>query len=186
MGKPKALLPVRPGGPSFAAQLCATLLAGGVADVIVVTRPDDEELGAEIARLEARIRVVSNPHPEQGQLSSLLAGLNAADHPGVHGVLVTPVDAPLVRKDTVTALLSAFGTRRVPLVRAAWHGRHGHPVIFGRAVFDELRRADPRVGAKGVVQAHLHEAIDVEVDDAGVLHDIDEPDDYARLMRGQS
>jgi CTP:molybdopterin cytidylyltransferase MocA len=56
-------------------------------------------------------------------------------------------------------------------------------VIFGRAVFDALRRADPNVGAKAVVQAHEQDAIDVEVDDAGVLHDIDRPEDYARLVR---
>jgi CTP:molybdopterin cytidylyltransferase MocA len=33
------------------------------------------------------------------------------------------------------------------------------------------------------VQAHASEGIDVDVDDPGVLHDIDGPDDYARLVR---
>jgi molybdenum cofactor cytidylyltransferase len=183
MGRPKALLPASPGGPTFVARLSATLIAGGVADVIVVARPDDLALAEEVARLGAKIRVVLNPHADQGQLSSLLAGLNAADHPGVHGLLVTPVDAPFVREDTVARLLATFDARKAPLVRATCGGRHGHPVIFGRAVFDALRQADPSVGARAVVQAHASEAIDVEVDDAGVLHDIDGPDDYARLVR---
>jgi molybdenum cofactor cytidylyltransferase len=183
MGRPKALLPASPGGPTFVAHLAATLLAGGVADVIVVARPDDVALAEEVARLGPKVRVVPNPIAEQGQLSSVLAGLNAGDRPGVRGLLVTPVDAPLVRKDTVAKLLATFDARKPPLVRATFGGRHGHPVIFGRAVFDALRHADPGVGAKAVVQAHASEGIDVDVDDPGVLHDIDGPDDYARLVR---
>ena len=183
MGRPKALLRVRPDGPTFVAQLARSLLAGGVADVIVVARPDDRELATEVATLGERVRVVTNPHAERGQLSSLLAGLDAADHPGVRGVLVTPVDAPLVRETTIATLLSAFASRNVPIVRATFRGQHGHPVIFGRTVFDALRRADPRLGAKAVVQAHAHEPLDVDVDDEGVLHDIDGPDDYTRVVR---
>ena len=164
------------------AHLSGILVAGGVSDVIVVSRPGDEELELEVARLGARVRTVPNPHAEQGQLSSLLAALDAADRPGVHALLVTPVDAPYVRDHTVAALLSAFATRGVPLVRATRRGRHGHPVVFGRAVFDALRHADARLGAKAVVQAHGHEAIDVEVDDDGVLDDIDRPEDYDRAV----
>jgi molybdenum cofactor cytidylyltransferase len=183
MGQPKALLPTRPGGPTFVAHLSAALLAGGVADVIVVARPDDLPLAKEVEQLGPKVRVVLNPRADQGQLTSVLAGLNAADRPGVHGLLVTPVDAPLVRRETVARLLAAFEARTAPLVRATHEGRHGHPVIFGRAVFDALRHADPKVGAKAVVQAHAADGIDVEVDDAAVLDDIDDPDDYARLVR---
>jgi molybdenum cofactor cytidylyltransferase len=183
MGRPKALLPARLDGPTFVGQLARTLLDGGVADVIVVVKPNDRELADEVVRLGERVRSVTNPHAELGQLSSLLAGLDAADHPGVRGVLVTPVDAPFVRETTIAILLSAFASRNVPLVRATFRGRHGHPVIFGRSLFDALRRADPRLGAKAVVQAHAHEPVDVDVDDEGVLHDIDGPDDYARAVR---
>ena len=182
MGRPKALLPAGPAGPSFVRRLSDALLAGGVADVIVVGRPDDRALESEVESLGTGVRYVVNPHAETGQLSSVIAGVNAADRPGVHGVLVTPVDSPLVLPDTVRALLTAFASHRAAIVRATWHGRHGHPVIFGRGVFDALRHADPAVGAKAVVHAHASDLIDVEVDDPGVLHDIDGPDDYARVF----
>jgi molybdenum cofactor cytidylyltransferase len=182
MGRPKALLPVGDGGPTFVAHLSTALLDGGVADVIVVARPEDAALAEAVAGLGARVRIVTNPHADRGQLSSVLAGLNAADRPGVHAVLVTPVDVPLIRADTVQRLLAEFANRHVPVARATHLGRHGHPVIFGRAVFDALRHADERVGAKAIVQSHAHEAIDVDVDDPGVLHDIDEPGDYTRLI----
>jgi molybdenum cofactor cytidylyltransferase len=182
MGQPKALLPVHLGGQSFVRHLAAVLLAGGVIDVIVVGRPDDGALGAEVESAGTGVRLVLNAHAEAGQLSSVVAGLNAADRPGVHGVLVTPVDVPLILPDTVRALLTTFAARRVPVLRATYRGHHGHPVIFGRGVFDALRRADPAIGAKAVVQAHAGALVDLEVDDPGVLHDIDAPDDYARVF----
>ena len=131
------------------------------------------------------MRFVVNAHAEMGQLSSVIAGVNAADRPGVHGVLVTPVDTPLILPGTVHALLTAFASHRAAIVRATCQGRHGHPVIFGRRVFDALRHADPAVGAKAVVHAHASDLIDLEVDDPGVLHDIDGPDDYARVFNQQ-
>ncbi len=69
-----------------------------------------------------------------------------------------------------------------PVLRAVHLGRHGHPVVFKRAIFDALRHADPAVGAKAVLHAAAVE--DVEVDDPGVVDDVDTPDDYARLIAG--
>jgi len=182
MGEPKALLRIAPEGPSFVERVAAVLLEGGVIDALVVGRPDDEALRAAVEGLGTLVRFIVNEHAEMGQLSSVIAGLNAADRPGVGAVLVTPVDVPLIRPATVSALLAAFASTRAAVVRATHRGRHGHPVIFGRTVFDELRRADPSIGAKAVVQSHQRDLIDVEVNDPGVLHDIDDPEEYARLF----
>lgn len=182
MGRSKALLPASPDGPTFVRHLSGNLLAGGVADVLVVGRPDDDALRAEVEGTGTGVRFVVNLHAEDGQLSSAIAGLNAADRPGVHAVMVTPVDTPLIQPDTVRALLATFATRQARVVRATYRGRHGHPVIFAREVFDALRHADPAIGAKAVLRAEAASLVDVEVDDPGVLHDIDEPGDYARLF----
>jgi molybdenum cofactor cytidylyltransferase len=184
MGRAKALLTVPPENDTFVARLAKVLLDGGAADVLVVGRPDDEGLRSEVDRVAGtigRTRFVANHHADTGQLSSVIAGLNAADHPGVRAILVIPVDLPLVRQATVAALLGAFSSSSAPIARATCRSRHGHPVIFGRPVFDALRRADPEIGAKAVVRAHP--VMDVEVGDPGVLHDIDTPDDYARLLK---
>jgi molybdenum cofactor cytidylyltransferase len=185
MGTSKALLRAGPAGQTFLRQLAGALLSGGVADVLVVGRPEDEPLAREVAALSelgTAARFIVNPRAAEGQLSSMLAGLNAADKPGVTGILVAPVDAPLIRSDTVSALLAVFRARGAPIVRATYRGRHGHPVIFGRAIFNELRRADPEIGAKMVVRAHQEMAVDVDLDDPAVLHDIDSPEDYERVF----
>ena len=93
-----------------------------------------------------------------------------------------PVDMPLVTSDTIQRVITAFLTQRPPIARAVYHGRHGHPVLFSPQVFDELRGADPRIGAKAVVHAHADAIADVDVDDAAVLRDVDTPDDYRQLF----
>ncbi len=180
MGRPKGLLPCGEGGLTFVASVLLALREGGVDDVLVVGRAGDDALRLEVETHDGRF--VENPRPDDGQLSSLVAGLNVADHPGVRGVLVTPVDVPMISGRTVAALMSAFNASSPPVVRAVHGGRHGHPVIFSRSVFGELRRADASVGAKAVVHAHADGAIDVEVDDAAVVIDVDTPEDYERLF----
>lgn len=182
MGRAKALLASPTAGVSFLEQLASALRSGGVADVIVIGRPDDTALQDSAARLDPPVRLVHNPHAHMGQLSSVIAGLNVADRPGTRGILVAPVDVPLVTGDTITALLAAFAATLAPIVRPVHHGRHGHPVVFARAVFDELRHADPSRGARAVVSAHESTLVNVEVDDPGVLVDIDTPEDYARTF----
>ena len=104
-----------------------------------------------------------------------------ADRPGVDAVLVHLVDAPLVRPETARAVLDAYFRTHAPIVRPAVGGRHGPPVLFARSVFDQLRRADPGVGARGVVQAHAADVCNVPVDDEGACRDIDTQEDYANL-----
>jgi len=179
MGRPKALLPI--GGDTFVTRVCRTLLEAGIGDLVVVAGAEHDAVAAAVDEAGLRVRVVENPRREEGQLSSVLTGLAVADRPGVDAVLVHLVDAPLVRPETARAVLDAYFRTHAPIVRPAVGGRHGHPVLFARSVFDELRRADPGVGARGVVQAHAADVCNVPVDDEGACRDIDTPEDYARL-----
>jgi CTP:molybdopterin cytidylyltransferase MocA len=179
MRRSKALLPIGESGDTFIARLISTFRSAESDDVIVVLRPDDVLLRTAVEYDAARI--VENPDADRGQLSSVIAGLDAVDRPGVNAILVMPVDIPLVRVETIRAVKAAFLASAAPVARAVHEGRHGHPVIFARRVFDELRRADPHTGARAVVHAHAHDLLNVEVDDPGILRDVDTPDDYDQM-----
>jgi molybdenum cofactor cytidylyltransferase len=184
MGRPKALLPAG-GSDTFVSALVRTMTAGGTADVLVVTRPGDVALDREIVRVAAEAashvrRIENSSALDGGQLSSIVTAL-AAVGDDVRAVLIVPVDMPLIRPSTVRRLIDLFGSTQAAVLRAVRGGRHGHPVLFSRAVFDELRCADPAVGARSVVRAHG--AVDVEVEDPGVLEDVDTAEDYERLFR---
>ena len=182
MGQPKALLTCGSADDSFVTRIVATLRRGGTAGAFVVGREEDAALRMEVHRLRPFATFIVNPAPERGQLSSLVAGLNALEGLGVPAVLVTPVDVPLFAPTTVAALLASFGATRAPIIRAVHRGAHGHPVIFARALFDELRSADLARGAKAVLRAHEDAIVNVEVDDVAVLTDIDAPEDYERVF----
>jgi len=177
MGRPKALLPVGDDGPSFARALCDTLAAAGIAPVVLVSRA---ELRDALAAAVPRATVVVNSSPERGQLSSLMAGLEALEAP--EAVLVTLVDLPLVRQDTVQAVIRAWRDSGAPLVRPEHAGRHGHPVIFGAPLLRDLRSADAAAGAKPIVHRYLAQSVSVVVDDEATIEDVDTPEGYARLM----
>src|SRR5262249_47849035 len=146
--------------------------------IVVVLRPGHPEAAGEVAAGAGR--VVLNPRADEGQLSSLIAGLDAVDVPGVDSVLVTLVDIPLIQPSTVPALVARSGASPAPALRATFRGAHGHPVVFKRELFAALRAADPSDGAKAVLRAVTVE--DVAVDDPFVIRDVDTPDEYARMI----
>ena len=182
MGRPKALLPIGSSGETFFDRVTGTLLDAGIQDVVVVVGADAEAIRA-CARPRAGVRIVENPDYGQGQLSSLLAGLRAIDAARTTAALVTLIDVPLVSAATVRTLLAAQRERGAPVVRPVSNGRHGHPVIIGRELFDELERADLTQGAKPVVRARAAEMIEVPIDDEGAFTDIDTREDYEKYIR---
>jgi molybdenum cofactor cytidylyltransferase len=180
MGRAKALLRQRQSGHSFVGHLIRTASGAGLTPVLVVVRGDDIYLQDEIDRYGAS--AIVNPDSDAGQLSSLQAALIAVEASGAHAMVILPVDIPLVSKDDVAAVIAASREDHVQIVRATHKGVHGHPVLFTRAVFDELRVADPQIGARGVVRADPARVLDVEVSNPGVTLDIDTPEDYRRAF----
>ena len=180
MGRPKALLPIGSTGETFFDRVTRTLVEAGVSDIVVVVGADADAIRAGV-RPGSSVRIVANQDHEQGQLTSLLAGLRAIDTGVASAVLMTLIDVPLVTAETVRKLIAAQ-REGAPIVRPVSRGRHGHPVIFGRALFDEFQRADPAYGAKPIVRAHASEIMEVPVDDEGAFTDIDTREDYERSI----
>ncbi len=183
MGSPKALLP-SPDGRPFVSRIVDTLREAGIVELVVVTGRDHDAL-VKVLTESARVPplITRNLDPSRGQLSSLWVGMDAVVRPDTEAILVTLVDVPMITVSTVTRVVTAWQRTRAPIVRPAIGDRHGHPVIFDRAVLDMLRAAPIDVGAKAVIRAHEHELLNVPVDDEGCLVDIDTRDDYRKLSR---
>lgn len=180
-GRPKGLLPIDE-RDVFVTRIVRTFNEAGLLDVAVIVGHEADAVRARVDASGLSARTVLNPLYERGQLSSLHAAIAAVEQPGVEGVVLALVDAPLFSASTVRQLIERFEETHAPVVRAVRGDEHGHPVILGRELFDRIRHADPSVGAKPIVRAHASIAGDVTVDDAGAFQDIDTPEDYERLI----
>ncbi len=169
MGYPKPLL--RVGSETFIAR--TTALALSVASrVIIVLGAHAERVGLAIAPNPA-IMVVENPNFTHGQLSSLKVGLAAAIRDNADAVIVHLADHPLVAPATFRKLVDDYNNAASPIVVTRYRGRRGHPVLFGCSVFAELMAAPEDQGARVVVNAKPERILYVDVDDPGVVLDLD-------------
>lgn len=143
--------------------------------VIVVTTA---ALAPVVARLIATrdIVVLSGGEAARGMGYSIAAGV--AERSGASGWLVLPADMPLVKPGSLLAVASAL--EQHPVVFAQHRGRRGHPVGFAAELYSELILLDGDEGARRLVARYP--AHGEELDDPGVLLDVDTPADLAGLL----
>jgi molybdenum cofactor cytidylyltransferase len=177
MGQDKALLPYR--GRTFLETIVSTLDEGGIERIVVVLGHHAEEIRrvAEMGGAE----VVVNPHYQLGQTSSLQAGLAPLQQPEIEGVLVCLVDHPAVSAETVRAMVGAFQPPFPSVIIPTFRGQRGHPVLVSRQLFRELLGLAAGDGANTVIRKYLASGRLLEVNDAGVVTDIDDAETYHRL-----
>jgi molybdenum cofactor cytidylyltransferase len=150
MGGPKALLTLD--GETFLARVARLLRRPGVERVTAVVGHEAERVRREAA-LPADVVTLVNSRYADGMLTSIRAGLDAAEAAGADAVLVHPVDHPLVEAATVDAVVAALGGGATIAVPS--HGGHrGHPAGFARGAWEAIRRASPEEGARGVLARH--------------------------------
>ncbi len=181
MGRPKALLPVPGPDPreSFLDRMIG-LLAAYSAPVIVVLGAHAEAIRAGTLRASEAVFVVNERHRE-GQLSSLQCGLRVVPEEAA-GVIFTPVDFPRVLAGSVAGIVAAFWRGGGSgLVIPRYRGMRGHPVCAARKFIPEFLALPAEAQAREVVHRHAGEACYVDVDDPGILRDVDDPEAYAAL-----
>jgi molybdenum cofactor cytidylyltransferase len=144
----------------------------------IVVLGSDVELIRSAAPKNARIML--NPRWQEGQLSSLLAGLH---HVPAHAAfMLYPVDHPLLQKETVQRLVSAFYTRTSTqkIAMPRHDGSFGHPVILAAELREEIMAATT---AREVVY-RLPERINIlEAQTSAIYDDFDTPESYRACVQ---
>jgi CTP:molybdopterin cytidylyltransferase MocA len=177
MGGPKALLRF---GPQTFLQRCVELLSRPAVSTVVAILGHEAAQVAREAPLPPATRVVENLRHQEGMLSSILCGLDAAAAAEADGVLLQPVDHPLVGVETVDRVAAALQAGAVIAV-PSWDQRRGHPGGFAREAWEALRAAPADRGARAVLADHPGWIVHVP-GDAGCVAGIDTPEDYARHL----
>ncbi len=193
MGRDKALLPwppasanaKPPAGPQSTILSSAIQAFLGFCDItIVVAGRNEPALRPVVYACGASI--ISNPAPERGQFSSMQTGLQEVLNLGRDSAMITLIDRPPPRSETLNALVNAFASREhgVWAIVPECEGKHGHPILIGREMIEAFLRAPATGNAREIEHANQNRIRYVAVNDALVTTNIDTPNDYAMLQSG--
>ena len=181
MGRPKLLLPWQE--TTVIGHIVGQWRELGAAQIIVVHRPNDSALVAELDRLNfpAQNRV-ENPQPERGMFSSIVC---AARWNGWNKEIVSHAivlgDQPHLRLDTLRALLEFHSLHADAICQPLFGGHERHPVILPRKEFDSLKHSGAET-LKDFLKLISCRAVQYPIEDAGLALDMDTLEDYKRLQ----
>jgi CTP:molybdopterin cytidylyltransferase MocA len=181
MGTPKALLPYR--GKTFLNHLIEVTRHPRVGITCVI-------LGAHVDRIRKTVTgeavaTVVNADWQQGQLSSIQAAIRSLPPEQTAGLILCPVDHPIVSAALVARLIDEFDSRGKLIALPTFRGRRGHPVIFRASLYTELLQCSPEVGARQLVWAHAADVAEVPTEEEGVVLNLNDPASLARVQAEQ-
>jgi molybdenum cofactor cytidylyltransferase len=177
MGKAKQLLSL--GESTVLAQTLAHVQSASLHEIVLVLGGSAEAIRRQLP-FPQELKIVVNQAYQQGIASSLRAGLSAVD-PNSDAALIILGDQPFVRPQTLDRIVEEYRRSRAQIVIPMHQGRRGNPVLLDRSVFAEVMALEGDVGSRAIFANHLDGIVNVEVEDAGILLDLDDPADYERL-----
>ncbi len=176
MGSPKALLKI--GETTFLQKIYRNLLICHFQEIIILLGKDKEEIKLQFEKL--LVSFIVNESYKLGQLSSIIKALNSVKDES-EGIFLTLVDMPLVQSETMKILVEVWNSNKDKIIIPEYENRGGHPVIFPKKFFPELRAAPLNEGARFVVYNNRDNVIRVPVKDIGIRKDFDYPKDLDEL-----
>jgi molybdenum cofactor cytidylyltransferase len=188
MGRDKALLPWPPVSDGEV-DACGTLLSASILalrpftdSVVVVGGKNAARLASIVAANGASL--VQNPAPERGQFSSMQVGLQEVAARGYGAAMITLVDCPPLSAASLGLLRTRFDAA---LAAGKWavapenKGKHGHPLLAGRALIDAFLNAAATSNARAIKRSHAESIEYVAVSDSLLSIDVNTPEQYAAL-----
>lgn len=147
----------------------------GFGEIVVVTGHNADAVEAEIAGLS--VTTVRNATPKAGMGTSLAAGANAV-RSLPDAVIIMLGDMPFMSVDTLKKISAAHApSEGRDIVVPVYDGRRGHPVLFGAKYMPQLCALTGDTGARTILRNYPERVRAVDVDDPGIHHDIDTPED---------
>ncbi len=172
-GSPKLLHPLADGTPIALAS--ARALAAAVDMVVAIIQPEDRALATLLRH--AGVPLLAAPPVEAGMGASLAAGVTACQE--AEGWVIALADMPYVRIATIARVVDAL-RNGAPLAAPHHRGKRGHPVGFSAVFRAELIGLTGDHGARHILERERASLAVIDVDDRGVLRDIDTVADLDR------
>ena len=174
MGEFKPMLNI--GSISIAQRVIATFQQAGLENIVMITGFRAEELERHLAG-NGVVFLRNEDFEHTHMFDSACIGLRYLKGK-CDTVLFTPVDIPLFTASTVQALLKS----RAALACPVCNGETGHPTLISAKLIDRILSDSGSDGLRGALERCGVKMEAVPVQDKGVLHDADTPEDYQALL----
>jgi molybdenum cofactor cytidylyltransferase len=184
MGRPKLALPL--GERTILEHVLAALRQAEVEQVLVVIGPHVAELAPLVKSAGSQVCFVEElPNGMRGTVEHGLRWLEERFKPRPEDSwLLVPADHPALDASVVPQLEAAYATHpQFSIALPTYNGRRGHPTLFSWRHVAAIRAWPADLGLNTYVRHHAAQTLEVPVDSAGVLWDMDTPEDYERLRR---
>lgn len=173
----KQLLPLN--GQPAVVQAIKSLQAAGIHDIRVVVGHRAEQLIPLLQNLN--VMTIVNDRYADGMFSSIQAGVQNLS-PDTGGFFLLPADTPIISQQTIVKLLDVF-TNQQGIVYPCFQGERGHPPLINTCYVPEILHWQEDGGLRALLNRHENKAVDVPVEDPGILLDMDIPQDYLKLCK---
>jgi molybdenum cofactor cytidylyltransferase len=180
MGRPKLLLPY--GRTTIIETVIDRVVSSQVDETLVVLGSRWRTIKQKIEHLPVTTAV--NPRYKQGMLSSVVRGIAALPR-GCRAVVVALGDQPEIRLGVVNRLLRAYRGGKTGIIVPVYRGKRGHPFLLDLKYRKEIAALNPEVGLRELLQKYPEDILEIQVPDANILQDIDNPADYEKAARSK-
>ena len=178
-GKPKLTAPIN--GVPMITKITQAALKSDLSSIVIVLGANAGLIRECISDFDnGKLKIIENQNYEDGQSTSIIAGLNALGNPD--GYMFLLGDQPLVSAKMINRIIEQYSQSPEYLCVPRVDGKIGSPKIFPRSWRHKLRKLTGDCGALKLIEQSVSEINYVEFDNPAVQMDIDTPDDYKRVM----
>jgi len=175
MGEPKLLLPF--GKKTIIETVIDSVIQSKAEGILVVLGSNREKIEKRIKNLP--LEMTFNPDFRKGMLSSVQRGFQTLPE-DAHAFLVILGDQPSISSTVIDKVIDAYKKTGKGIVLPVYKKERGHPVLIGMKYRDEVQNLSPDIGLRELVYGHPDDILEVEVEAAGILQDIDDIEDYTK------
>ena len=173
MGKQKLLLPYK--GSTMIETVVENVLASKVDHILVVLGADHERITPALKDKE--VQTCHNREHDRGMLSSIICGFRAIPD-DANTALVYLGDQPEIPARVTDAVIDAYNDDIKGIVIPVYNHRRGHPLLVDLKYRRDIDKLDLEQGLRSLMHLFPQDVLEVEVDDPGILVDIDTEEDY--------
>ncbi len=176
-GSPKALARLK--DQTLIEHLQELLLSTQLHEIIIVLGHGAEQIKPFLFK-HIKIKVVYNKDYKFGQTSSFKCGLKDLAAQAT-GILLLPIDYPIVKAETFDALIAFFEGKKPMALIPSYQDKKGHPPILNVGLKSEFLALKDSVGVNTVIHHHIDDVIVLPVDDPGVLKSFNTKEEFERI-----